>query len=36
MTLEDFEYGFHPAVERSRVETLATGAWIRKEETVLL
>ena len=36
MTLEDFEYGFQPAVERSRVETLATGAWIREAETVLL
>ena len=25
MTLDDFEYGFHPSVERSRVETPEMG-----------
>jgi DNA replication protein DnaC len=35
-TLADFDFGFQPAIERSRVETLATGAWIRAAETLLI
>ena len=35
-TLEGFDFAFQPAIERSRIDTLATGAWIRNTETVLL
>src|ERR1700712_3137767 len=35
-TLENFDFAFKPAIERSRIDTLATGAWIRNAETVLL
>ena len=28
-TLADFDFSFQPSVERSRIETLATCAWIR-------
>jgi DNA replication protein DnaC len=35
-TLADFDFAFQPAIERSRVETLATGAWIRSAETLLI
>jgi len=35
-TLENFDFAFQPAIERSRIETLATGAWIRGAETVLM
>jgi DNA replication protein DnaC len=35
-TLENFDFAFQPAIERSRIDTLATGAWIRGCETVLL
>jgi len=35
-TLADFDFPFQPAIERSRVETLATGAWIRAAETLLI
>jgi len=35
-TLESFDFAFQPAIERSRIETLATGAWVRGKETVLL
>ena len=35
-TLADFDFAFQPAVERSRIETLATGAWIRANETLLI
>src|SRR5699024_5440114 len=35
-TLADFDFAFQPAVERSRIETLATGAWIRSSETLLI
>ena len=35
-TLADFDFAFKPAIERSRVETLATGAWIRAAETLLI
>lgn len=35
-TLANFDFAFQPAVERSRIETLATSAWVRGAETVLL
>ncbi|MGZ9034525.1 MAG: ATP-binding protein, partial [Rhodospirillales bacterium] len=35
-TLETFDFAFQPAIERSRIDTLATGAWIRNTEVVLL
>ena len=35
-TLENFDFAFQPAIERSRIETLATDAWVRGNETVLL
>lgn len=35
-TLENFDFAFQPAIERSRIDTLATGAWIRNTEVVLL
>ena len=35
-TLGNFDFSFQPSVERSRVETLATCAWIREHETVLI
>jgi DNA replication protein DnaC len=35
-TLENFDFAFQPAVERSRIDTLATCAWVRDGETVLL
>ena len=34
--MENFDFAFQPAIERSRIETLATGAWIRNAEVVLL
>ena len=36
MTLADFDFAFQPSVERSRIETLATGAWVRASETLLI
>jgi len=36
MTLADFDFVFQPSVERSRIETLATGAWVRASETLLI
>jgi DNA replication protein DnaC len=35
-SLANFDFAFQPAVERSRIETLATSAWVRSAETVLL
>jgi DNA replication protein DnaC len=35
-TLENFDFAFQPAIERSRIETLATGSWIRNAEVVLM
>src|SRR5688572_16764590 len=35
-TLENFDFAFQPAIERSRIDTLATCAWVRDAETVLL
>ncbi|MGY6697954.1 MAG: IS21-like element helper ATPase IstB [Roseinatronobacter sp.] len=36
MTLENFDFAFQPAIERSQIETLATGTWIRNAEVVLM
>jgi hypothetical protein len=35
-TLADFDFAFQPAIERTRIETLAAGAWIRSAETLLI
>ncbi|NCQ34956.1 ATP-binding protein [bacterium] len=35
-TLADFDFAFQPAVERSRIDTLATGAWVKASETLLI
>jgi DNA replication protein DnaC len=35
-TLSDFDFSFQPGVERSRIDALATCAWIREHATVLL
>ena len=35
-TIENFDFNFQPAIERSRIETLATCAWIRECYTLLL
>jgi len=35
-TLGNFDWSFQPTIERSRIETLATCAWIREHATVLL
>ena len=35
-SLGNFDYAFQPTVEKSRIETLATCAWIREHATVLI
>ena len=35
-TLSNFDFGFQPSVDRGRIETLATCAWIRERSTLLL
>ena len=35
-TLASFDFSFQPSIERGRIETLATGAWIREKETLLI
>jgi DNA replication protein DnaC len=35
-TLQSFDFAFQPAIERSRIDTLATCAWVRNAETVLM
>ena len=35
-TIANFDFAFQPAVERSRIDTLATSVWVRGAETVLL
>lgn len=35
-TLSNFDFAFQPAIERSRVETLATCGWVREKQTLLL
>ena len=36
LTLGSFDFAFQPAIERSRIDTLATCAYIRASETVLI
>jgi DNA replication protein DnaC len=35
-TLANFDFAFQPSVERSRIETLGTCAWIRENHNLLL
>lgn len=35
-TLANFDFAFQPSVERSRIETLGTCAWIRESHNLLL
>jgi DNA replication protein DnaC len=35
-TLGNFDFAFQPSVEKGRIETLATCAWIREHETTLI
>ncbi len=35
-TLGNFDFSFQPSVERSRIETLATCAWLRDTQNLLL
>ncbi len=35
-TLASFDFAFQPSVERSQIETLATCAWLRAKETLLI
>jgi DNA replication protein DnaC len=35
-SLGNFDFGFQPSLEKSRVETLATCSWIREHATVLI
>jgi DNA replication protein DnaC len=35
-TIENFDFAFQPAIERSRIDTLAACAWVRNAETVLI
>lgn len=35
-TLATFDFAFQPSVERSKIDTLATCAWLRAKETLLI
>lgn len=35
-TLGNFDFGFQPSIEKSRIETLATCGWIREHATTLI
>lgn len=35
-TVGNFEFSFQPGIEKNRIETLATCAWIREKESLLL
>jgi DNA replication protein DnaC len=35
-TIATFDFAFQPGVERSKIETLATGQWIRDQQCLLL
>ena len=35
-TIANFDFALQPAVERKRIDTLATCAWVRNAETVLI
>lgn len=34
--LVDFDFGFQPTIERSRIETFATDTWVCSAESVLM
>ena len=36
LTLGGFDFAFQPSVERSRIDTLATGAWVQQNQTLLI
>jgi DNA replication protein DnaC len=36
LTLGGFDFGFQPSVDRSRVDTLATSAWVKANQTLLI
>lgn len=35
-TISNFDFAFQPAIERSRIETLATCGWVRDKHTLLV
>jgi DNA replication protein DnaC len=35
-TISNFDFAFQPAIERSRIESLATCSWVRDKMTTLL
>lgn len=35
-TIANFDFAFQPSVERSRIETLSTCAWIRQKQNLLI
>lgn len=35
-TISNFDFAFQPAIERSRMEMLATGSWVRERQTLLM
>jgi DNA replication protein DnaC len=35
-TLANFDFAFQPAVQRSKLEALATGAWLREKQALLI
>jgi DNA replication protein DnaC len=36
LTLGSFDFAFQPSIERSRIDALATCAWLRAKETLLI
>lgn len=36
LTLGGFDFSFQPSIERSRIDTLATSAWVRQNQTLLI
>lgn len=36
LTFGGFDFAFQPSVDRSRIDTLATGAWVRQSQTLLI
>jgi DNA replication protein DnaC len=35
-TISNFDFAFQPAIERSRIDSLATCSWVREKQTTLL
>jgi DNA replication protein DnaC len=35
-TLANFDFAFQPAIQRSKLEALATGAWLRERQALLI